>query len=441
VESKQKIRATGVRVQGAVVQFCARSQHLVIEHRARRRAIDRQLSDRSRLGLDLTNFFLADVQTGFGAFLAFYLAGFGWSKGDVGLVLMVGGLAGVAAQIPGGAAADAVRWKRGLAALGIVSIAASAIILAAWPIFPMVLLAELLQGVTGGIIGPAIAAISLGLAGRRGMSLRVGRNFRFAAAGNALTALAMGAFADLISDRAIFAIAALLCIPTLMSLAFIRSDEIDYARARNAGRREKEIDIKRVADLAKNRNLLVFAGCLVVFQFANAALLPIVGENLGHSGASANALTMAGLIVVPQIVVAVLAPWIGYWSELFGRKPLLLIGLAAAPLRALLFIAVGNAWAMLAVQLLDGITGAVITVLTLLVITDLTSGTGRFNLAQGIVGTLTGISASLSYVVLGAITEYFGDVVGLTIMAAGAALAAILLWAFLPETKPAEYED
>jgi MFS family permease len=247
----------------------------------------------------------------------------------------------------------------------------------------MVLFAELLQGVTGGIIGPAIAAISLGLAGRRGMSLRVGRNLRFAAAGNALTALAMGAVADLISDRAIFAIAAILCIPTLMSLSFIRSDEIDYARARNAGKRDKEIDIKRAGDLAGNRNLLIFAGCLVMFQFANAALLPIVGENLGHGKAPANALTMAGLIVVPQLVVAVLAPWIGYWSELFGRKPLLLIGLAATPLRAVLFMAVSNPGAMLAVQLLDGITGAVITVLTLLVITDLTSGTGRFNLARG----------------------------------------------------------
>jgi hypothetical protein len=41
------------------------------------------------------NFFLADVQTAFGVFVAFYLADLGWPKGQVGLVLGVGTLAGV----------------------------------------------------------------------------------------------------------------------------------------------------------------------------------------------------------------------------------------------------------------------------------------------------------------------------------------------------------
>src|ERR1700726_1877404 len=74
----------------------------------------------SRRGLDWMNFFIADVQTGFGTFVAFYLAQLGWSQGSVGVVLAAGGLAGVLSQIPGGALADAVTWKRALAALGIV---------------------------------------------------------------------------------------------------------------------------------------------------------------------------------------------------------------------------------------------------------------------------------------------------------------------------------
>ena len=60
-----------------------------------------------------------------------------WSKQDVGFALTAGGLAGLAAQIPGGAIADAVRWKRGLAALGIALIATSALILAFAPSFPL----------------------------------------------------------------------------------------------------------------------------------------------------------------------------------------------------------------------------------------------------------------------------------------------------------------
>jgi MFS family permease len=414
---------------------------VISEHRERRKALDRKVSDQSRRGLDLTNFFLADVQMSFGAFLAFYLANLGWSKQDVGLALMVGGLAGVMAQIPGGAAADAVRWKRGLAALGVLMIAASAIILASWPTAPLVFAAEILHGMTGGIVGPAIAAISLGLAGRSGMSSRVGRNFRFSAAGNALTAAATAAFAIYLSNRAIFIAAAILCIPTLIALAQIRPDEIDYARARNAAKRDHTFDVQRVMNLATNRNLLLFAACMMLFQFSNASLLPIIGQNLGQSKEALSAAYMAGMIIVPQIVVAILAPWIGYWSELWGRKPLLLVGFAIEATRALLFMMVTDPRVMMVVQLLDGVTGAIITVLTILVVTDLTSGTGRFNLAQGVLGTLMGISAAISASVLGWVVYRFGDASGLLVMTSCTATAILLVWAFLPETKPGEYAD
>jgi len=153
-------------------------------YRGPRRSLHAPLSRQSRYGLDWTNFFLADVQTGFGSFVAFYLADLGWSKAQVGLALTTGTLAGVVGQIPGGAFTDAFRWKRALAA-GIVMIGASALILALVPTFPLVFLAEILHGLTAGIVTPAIAAISLGLAGRRAMSARTGRNYRFDAAASA----------------------------------------------------------------------------------------------------------------------------------------------------------------------------------------------------------------------------------------------------------------
>jgi MFS family permease len=421
--------------------YRSRSHGVISEHRQRRRTLDRKISDRSRRALDWTNFFVADAQVSFGAFLAFYLASLEWTKQDVGLALTVGGLAGVAAQIPGGALADAVRWKRLLAAVGVLMISGSSLILALWPIFPLVLAAEILHGISGGIVGPAIVAISLGLAGRQGMSLRVGRNFRFAAAGNALTAAAMGLLAVYAANSAIFIAAAILCIPTLIALSRIRSDEIDYIRARNAAKRDHSFDLQRIAELGKNRNLLVFAGCMVIFHFSNASLLPLVGQNLGHSKAHLGPLFMAGLIVVPQIVVAILAPWIGYWSEFLGRKPLLLVGFALEILRALLFTLVADPRIMIAVQLLDGVTGAIITVLTILVITDVTTGTGRFNLARGIFGTLTAISAAFSAGAFGLIFHQLGDVAGLAIMAAGTGIGMIALWASLPETRPKEYAD
>jgi MFS family permease len=378
---------------------------------------------------------------GFGAFLAFYLAELGWSKQDVGLALAAGGLAGVVAQVPGGALADAVRWKRGLVALGIAMIAASALILALWPTFTLVFIAEILHGSTAGIVGPAIAAISLGLAGRHGMSCRVGRNLRFAAAGNALTAAIMGTLGAYLSVSSIFIATTILCIPALIALGQIRADEIDYVRARNATKQDQTVNLQRLTDFVRNRNLLVFAGCMMLFHFSNASLLPLVSQNLAHSKATLSPLLLAGLIIVPQIVVAILGPWAGYWSELWGRKPLLLAGFATEIARALLFSMVTDPLFMIAVQLLDGITGAIVTVLTILVITDLTTGTGRFNLAQGVLGTLVGISAAISTGTIGFIVDRYGDMVGFLVMAAGTSMALVILLTLLPETKPAKYLD
>src|SRR5579862_6299827 len=198
----------------------------VARYRHARRSLHAPASQRSRVGLDWMNFFIADVQTGFGTFTAFYLAHLGWTQSSVGVVLTVGGLAAVLSQIPGGALADAVTWKRGLVALGIVMIGAAALILALAPSFLMVLFASALQGIAGGIITPAIGAMSLGLVGRRAMSVRTGRNYRYAAAGHVLTAGAMGLAGAYVSQGGIFIVAAALCIPALVALGCIRGGEI-----------------------------------------------------------------------------------------------------------------------------------------------------------------------------------------------------------------------
>jgi MFS family permease len=435
--------ATGGRrgIGAGLRDFHSRSRRLISEHRQNRRLRDQEVSQQSRRGLDWTNFFMADVQIGFGSFLAFYLAELGWSKQNVGFVLTVGGLAGVVFLIPGGALTDALRWKRGLVAVGIVAIAMAAVALALWPTPVFVFIAEILHGVASGVLAPAIAAISLGLAGRHGMSCRVGRNFRFAAAGNALTAAAMGALAAFLSNRAIFVASALLCLPALLALSRIKAEEIDYIRARNATKQDHSFSRQRLIHLGKNWKLLLFAGCMVLFHLANGSLLPLVSQNLAHGNQTLGPLFMAGLLIVPQAVVAILAPWIGYWSELCGRKPLLLAGFAIEAARALLLVFVSNPWLIMAVQVLDGLTGAIVTVLTILVITDLTTGSGRFNFAQGVIGAATGTAAALSTGAVGIIVQSFGDFAGFISMAAAVLAGTALLWLCLPETKPEKYVD
>src|SRR5262249_24727159 len=181
-----------------------------------RKILRGSISARSRRGLDWLNFFLADIQTGFGAFVAFYLAELGWPKSQVGLALAAGTIAGLVAHIPGGALGDWAPWNGGLAAIGIAMIAGSGIIWALAPTFAWVFGAEILHGLSGGLLTPAVAAISLGLVGRGAMSARTGRNYGFDAAGNALTAGAMGLAGQYIAKGAIFLGAAALCIPALI---------------------------------------------------------------------------------------------------------------------------------------------------------------------------------------------------------------------------------
>ena len=414
-------------------------RNTVARYRDARRSLHTPASARSRYGLDWMNFFLADVQTGFGTFVAFYLAHLGWSQRSIGVALTVGGIAGVLSQIPGGALADALPWKRALIAAGIGMIGIAALLLALAPSYPLVMLANLMQGATGGIVTPAIGAISLGLVGRRAMAVRTGRNYRYSAAGHALTAALMG-LVGVYQMGYIFVAAAGLCIPALVALACIRPDEIDYARARNAGRNKEAVTVGRVTDLFGNHRLVLFTGALVLFQLADASMLPLIGENLAITMQTQSSLWMSGLIIVPQIVVALFAPWVGYHSEKRGRKPLLLIGFGAEPVRAAL-LAFGSNYALLVVaQLLSGVTGAVIGVLTVIVITDLTAGTGRFNLAQGAVGAAIGVAASLSTLVTGFLFAGIGTFGGFIAIAAVAGAATALIWVFIAETKPEKYE-
>jgi hypothetical protein len=330
------------------------------------------------------------------------------------------------------------RWV----AIGVAMIVLAALLVALWPGYIPVFFAEVLHGVTGGIIGPAIGAISLGLVGRRAMSGRIGRNHRFEAAGNAVTAVLLGVAGAYLAKRTIFLGAAALAVPTLIALSRIRADEIDYGRARNAADSSKPRDVHRLShSLLRNRPLLIYAGCAMLFRFADASMLPIVSENLGVGKAGTSALFLSALIVVPQIIVAVLAPWVGHFSELWGRKPLLLIGFGVEPVRGILIMLMRNSPFLIGIQVLDGISGAIISVLAVLIVTDLTTGTGRFNVARGFVGMLTGIAAALSTTATGFIVQGFGRWAVFLTIAGIAAAATLLVWLFLPETRPAEYLD
>jgi MFS family permease len=191
----------------------------------------------------------------------------------------------------------------------------AALILAMAPLVALVFVAQALDGLTAAIVTPAVAAISLGLVGRRAMSSRTGRNYRFAAAGIAITALGQGLVGAYVSKNAIFLATAVLCALALLALSFIRPDEIDYARARNASAGDGG-RFQSIRALTRNCLLLAFVSCLMLFQFADASIVPLLSEEIGESRTAHSSLQISGLIISMQLVVMFLAPWIGYLSDL-----------------------------------------------------------------------------------------------------------------------------
>src|SRR3984885_14371948 len=371
-------------------------------------------SGASLRGLDGVNLFLAGALSGFGPYVAAFLAEQNWTQQNIGFVLTAGGFAGLLSQLPGGALLDAIRSKRVAVALGTGMIAAGALMIALWPSFPLVLAALVLQGITGGFLGLAIAAISLGLVGNTALAERLGRNQRFASTGGVLAAGLMGFIAYFLSYRAIFIVAAALVLPLLVALGRIQPSDIHFGRAscvpdhHGPGAPPRT----RLRSLWKIQGLLVFAGCVFLFQMANASMLPLAGEAFAYSKEAFSSLIVSALIMVPQIIVAIVAPWTGRRANQWGRRPLLLVGFAALPIRALIFASTTNPAILIVAQVLDGVSGTMLGVLTALTIADLTAGSGRFNLAQGFVGTISGIGASLSTALSGLVAGSLGRAAG-----------------------------
>jgi MFS family permease len=352
------------------------------------------------------------VQVGFGAFVAVYLTTEKWTQTDIGLVLSLGGLVALAGQIPGGAIVDAASRVRLVAAIAVGAIAISALAIGVYPVFVLVLVAAILHAAASCVLGPAIAAISLGLVGYDGVGERLGRNASLASIGAGLTAAGMGLCGYLVSNRAVFFITAALCVPILIALSRIRAREIDPERVHGGRARPHPGDpVATLRDVVRNSTLVTFAFCMVLFHLANAAMLPTLASVLTMRSSEGGTMLIGACMVVPQIVVALMSPWVGRRARSWGHVPLLLIGFAALPIRGVLFAVVSNPYALVLAQALDGVSAAVLSVMVPLIIAEASRGTGHFSVAQGFVGSAIGIGASLSTSIAGFVSDHFGSMI------------------------------
>jgi MFS family permease len=390
--------------------------------------------------LQWLNFFVADVQTGLGPFIAAYLASSGWNAAHVGYALTFGGLVTVAVQTPAGAIVDAAKQKRLLVAGSLIVLAAGAALLLLRHGAIAVYVAQFLIGATGPFLAPTIAAITLGIVGASLFDRQFGKNQAFNSAGNVFTAILVALVSYKFGYRYIFAVAIVLAIPALLSLLGIDGSQIDYARARGASAAKqdhKEIQTEGILALARDRVLLAFLAASFLFHLSNAAMLPELGEMLAKGNPRMAPPFMSACIIVTQLVIAVSAAWIGARAGR-GRKPLLLLGFGVLPIRGVLYTLTHVPAALIGIQFLDGVANAVFVIVSILVIKDRTEGTGRFNLASGALATMVGIGAALSNTIGGVLVQRLGFSASFLGLAAIALAAFAVLFFGVPETLRSE---
>ena len=182
--------------------------------------------------------------------------------------------------------------------------------------------------------------------------------------------------------------------------------------------------------------MLIFAGCILLFQLANAAMLPLMGGILAGPCGDWAATFIGACTVVPQLVVVAIAPLVGRAANAWGRRPLLILCFAALAARGALFAVIRDPGVVIALQVLDGISAAVLGILVPLVVADVMGRSGRFNLALGTVGTAVGIGAAISTTLAGYAMDHFGGRVTFSLLTAVAVCGLSLAWLMLPETRP-----
>jgi MFS family permease len=383
--------------------------------------------------LDWSNLFMADVKDGVGVYLSvFLLTVRNWEPDQIGYVIAVPGIIGILIQPPAGALIDRTRYKRYLLVGASLVIAICCYALIVSEEFSVILISQALVGFVQSVYVPCVAAITLGIVGHALLSQRIGRNESFNHIGNMVAAIIAGLLGRFVSYEAIFYFSMLQCLALVVAVLMIKEQDIDHELARAAAKDDSAKAVK-LKDLFRNHTILFFTISMGLFHLANAAMLPLVGQKMGLADSKNSTLYLSAAIIIAQGAMSVVAAISGRRAEK-GRKRVMLIAFCLLPVRAVLFAFIDDPYFLTALQILDGIGAGIFGVVSILMIADLSHGTGRFNLLQGFVYSAIGLAGSISSIIAGLIVKWAGYVVGFSTLAVLGILGLLFFWKLVPET-------
>jgi predicted MFS family arabinose efflux permease len=305
------------------------------------------------------------------------------------------------------------------------------------PNFIPVAITQAVAGAAESIFQPAIAAITLGMMGPKAFTKRTGRNEAFNHAGNAVAAVLAGGLAFVFGPIVVFYLLAVMAAASVVATLAVPVAAInhDVARGLHEDDNDTSESLSGFRVLITCRPLLIFAVCIVMFHFANAAMLPLVGQKLALVNKELGTTLMSACIVAAQLVMVPVAMLVGAKADVWGRKPIFLAGFLVLSLRGVLYTLSDNPFWLVGVQALDGVGAGIFGALFPIVVNDLTKGTGRFNVSQGAITTALGIGAALSTTVAGMVVVNAGYSAAFLTLAGIADAGLALFWIAMPETQ------
>jgi predicted MFS family arabinose efflux permease len=165
-------------------------------------------------------------------------------------------------------------------------------------------------------------------------------------------------------------------------------------------------------------------------------MLPMAGQVLAKTHPGADISALSACIICAQLVMVAVAAMVGWALRRgVGRKTIFLVALAILPVRGILFTLTDSPVLVVAIQLLDGVAAGIFGVISVVIAADLMRGTGRFNLAQGLVALSTGLGAAISNLTAGFVVQAFGYAAGFLTLAAVALIALVFFALLMPETR------
>lgn len=244
-------------------------------------------SSQSIIGLNGLFFFISDVRNGIGPLFAIYLRNtLQWNPAKIGVALATVEFSAFLTQIPAGLLADASNRKRVIIAIACCLIILGCFIILFFSAFPIIIMAQIMMGISIALISPALSSITLGLFGRKKFPSRVGKNEMWNHFGNVFSAFIAGLMSYWLGSQWIFFLIIGFATGSLISLLFIKSKEIHYAIARELPKDDKNTQPLPLSKLFRRSAIIIFNLSLILYYMANGAQMSLVGQILANKDPS-----------------------------------------------------------------------------------------------------------------------------------------------------------